>query len=39
MSMYKHHTTRHKTREVRVGPLSCDQAEKLAEDLEYDAVS
>src|SRR2546426_9701350 len=21
MSMYKHHTTRHKTREVRVGPL------------------
>ena len=25
-------------REVRVGPLSADQAEKLAEDLEYDAV-
>jgi hypothetical protein len=25
-------------REVRVGPLSADQAEKLAEDLEYEAV-
>jgi hypothetical protein len=25
-------------REVRVGPLSADQAEKLAEDLGYDAV-
>jgi hypothetical protein len=25
-------------REVRVGPLTADQAEKLAEDLEYDAV-
>jgi hypothetical protein len=25
-------------REVRVGPLSAEQAEKLAEDLEYEAV-
>jgi hypothetical protein len=25
-------------REVRVGPLSRDQAEKLAEDLAYDAI-
>jgi hypothetical protein len=25
-------------REVRVGPLSADQAEKLAEDLGYDAL-
>jgi hypothetical protein len=25
-------------REVRVGPLSAAQAEKLAEDLEYEAV-
>jgi hypothetical protein len=25
-------------REVRVGPLTRDQAEKLAEDLAYDAV-
>jgi hypothetical protein len=25
-------------REVRIGPLSADQAEKLAEDLEYEAV-
>jgi len=25
-------------REVRIGPLTTDQAEKLAEDLEYEAV-
>jgi hypothetical protein len=25
-------------REVRIGPLTADQAEKLAEDLEYEAV-
>jgi hypothetical protein len=25
-------------REVRIGPISADQAEKLAEDLEYEAV-
>ena len=25
-------------REVRIGPLTRDQAEKLAEDLSYDAV-
>ena len=26
-------------REVRIGPLTPEQAEKLAEDLEYEAVS